>query len=528
MTRNTRRFHLLAVVSVAFIGMLLATNDANAQRDLTASSASSVGLEPVWSKAITVGTGGKVTGLEVYVSPNKSYEGSEVIDRYGRRSFFAGNSLSLSRAGYNQTRRLTDLKTAELTALGLDPRSESKQIPEVTLYVRSNSGSLTAIDAESGHEKWNTQVGKAGYPTFGVSASDDYVVALSSSKMFLLDAKTGQILDTYVSEFLPAATPTIDGSLIYLPTTKGVVQVHSTEDLNRKEYTLGSSGSIDSPLTIGGDSVSWTTDQGYIYVGKPGMPGINYRFQSLDTIVAAPVYMDGMLFATSLDGFVYAISEDDGSTKWRYAVGGPIREAPMAIDGNVYVTTIDGQMASINATTGKPTWLASGVERFVAVSDSRVYCITSGRNLTVLDAASGGRIGSTLVSSLGLPVVNTNTDRVYLVNKRGVLQCLREKGRRWPIARVSAGNKKAEDLPLEMTEKKEAEAPVDTVPSAEQPPADEGDFGAFEDEPMADESDAADEFDDGSDPFADDAFGDDSGGDMSDPFGDDGEDPFAE
>ena len=396
----------------------------------------------------------------------------------------------------------------------MEPESEIKQIPEVTIYVRSNLGTVTAIDAETGHEKWTTQAGKAGYPSFGVTASDDYVAVLSSTTLYLIDAHNGKVLDSYKSEFLPAATPTIDGNLVYLPTAKGLVQAHSTENLQRREFNLGPGGSIESTVTLGAATASWTTTKGHIYVGGVGEPGIKYRFQSLDAISAAPVYMDQTLFATSLDGFAYAIDELTGETKWSFSAGGPVREAPLAVDGTVYVTTIDGQMTSLDASTGKANWMASGIDRFLSVSESRVYCISKGHDLTVYDVATGGRLGSVAVSGLGLPVVNTNTDRVYLVSDRGVLQCLREQGRRWPIARLPIQRQVEEAAAEPSADPEQPGTEIDnTVPSAEVPAEEE-----VPDNTIADEADFTDDaestLDDDSDPFGDDIFG----GDDENPF----------
>lgn len=513
---------MIVRTSFVFLGtvaiLLVTFCETHAQRGLTATNAARVGLEPVWSKAIMTGIGGKISGLTVYVSPNRSYQGSEVVDRFGRRAYFSERDVRATRSGYDQTLRMTELKEAQLAAKGLQPQTEIKSIPEVTVYVRSNFGTLTAIDGETGHEKWTAQAGKAGYPSFAAAASDDYVVVLSSLSIYLLDAHTGQVLESRKSEFLPSATPTIDGNLIYVPTSKGVVHVFSTEDLGRKAFTLGSSGGIDSPVTIGSTTVSWATSQGYMNVANAGRPGKKYRFQSLDRISASPAYMDKMLFATSLDGFAYAISEDSGETNWSFSAGGPVREAPLAIDGNVYVTTIDGQMTSIDAATGKANWLASGVERFVAVSDSRLYCATAGHDLTVLDVATGGRIGTVPISREGLPFVNTNTDRVYLLSGRGVLQCFREQGRRWPIARVPARGAEVVEEVVEETPASKA----DEVPSAEQPSTEEDTDDSGSDDDMSDDSGFDDSgfddsgFDDGDDESLDEGMEDDG-----DPFGDD-------
>ena len=475
-------------------------------------NASRLGLEQVWSKAILTGVKGKVSGIAVHVSPNKTYSATSVTDRYGRSSYFSGRQLGTSRGGYDQSARLAQLRAAELTARGLDPQQDVQQIPEVTLYVRSSFGTVTAIDAETGNEKWTAQAGKRGYPSYSVGASDDYVAAVSSSMVYLIDSKTGQVLESLDSDFLPAATPQIDGDKVYVPTRNGVIRVLSAENLNLIEYTYGSTR-ISSPLTIGAESVSWATERGQIYVANASGPGTKFRFKSLDKIVAAPAYMDGRLFPASLDGFLYGVSEKDGTNEWSYSVGGEIRNSPLAAGGKVYATTVNGQAVAVDAATGEPAWSASGVMRFVAVSNSRVYCETFTGELAALDVESGGRVGSARMSRNSKALVNTNTDRIYVVSNSGVLTCLRERGSRWPTARIPKRGKVAEVVAME--EKPDETAPLVDVPSAEAEEPDDGGFDGFDDTGIDDGTVEEDGLADEPDPFGEDPFGDEDLGDDS-------------
>lgn len=495
----------------AVLGAILAlTCQAYAQRgELTARSAQRVGLETVWAKAIPTGLGGKISGVTVYVSPTQTYQGSAVVDRFGRRTFFSDRTVPVSRRSiYDQTQRLSDLKKAELEARGFDPRTEVKQIPNVTVYVRSTAGTVTSLDAETGQENWTTVAGTPGYPSYSVSANDNYAVTISGSTMYLLDAVSGEVLDSKSMRLIPGATPTIDGDFIYVPTSKGLVEVYSVNDINTLEFTVGSSGRITTPITTSPNTASWATSRGHIYVANAGAPGLIYHFKSLDKIAASPVFMNDTLFATSLDGFAYAIDEESGEVKWRYATGGPIDEAPLAVEDCVYVTTTDGQMAALDASSGEAKWLASGVDRFVSVSDSTVYAVTNGEMLTAIDKTSGARIGSAPVGQLGLPVTNTNSDRVYLVTSSGVLHCLREPGSRFPIARIPVVR---EGQPKASSDEATTDTPaLPDSPSAEvDAPASDDPFGDLE---TVDESE-------------EDGSGSDDAGE-EDPFGDGGDDPF--
>lgn len=507
---------------------LFAADRAIAQRSRPFSyqSASRVGLSQVWSRAITVGRGGKVAALTLRPSTTETYKASEVIDKRGRRVFFSDRDLNVgvSRAGYDQTTRLTALKKAELEARGLEPKVELKNVADVTMYVRSSLGTVVALDAETGRELWTTQAGKAGYPNYAVSASQDFLVTLSGSTIYVLDSASGQILDTIRTRKAPGAAPTLDGDYIYVPTTQGLIEVYSLDETGRVDFTMGSSGRIEDTITVSPNSVSWTTDQGFIYVASVGLPGINYRFQALDTIASSPVYMDGMLFATSMDGFTYAIDEQNGSQKWSFSVGGTTQGGPIAIDGHVYVATNNGQMTCVDVATGQAKWVAPGASQFISLSDSRIYCLTTQNALAALDRTTGEEISSTQLGSETTALVNLTTDRVYLVSGKGMLLGLREAGRRWPTVRMPPVKEVAGEG---ASTRGEATGTPD-APTAEESESGEDPFIGFDataTEPM--EPDMGDDLPpaDEEDPFFE---GDDDDDDSSDDSVDPGDDPFAE
>lgn len=477
----------------------------------------SLGLTTVWTKAAGTGAGGKITGVHLHVSPTNVYRGTEIVDRLGRRQFFADNVVPVSRAGYDQTQRMTDLRKADLETLGLDPRVEDYTIPDATLYVRSNAGTVTALDAETGQLKWSTQAGTPGYPSHSVAATDDYVVAVSSTTLYLLDANTGKVLEASSMSRLPSGTPTMDGDLIYVPMWKGLIEVFSTEKIGRRKFTMGSTSRIVGNVTICPEVVSWASERGDLYVGNRKRPGLRYRFESPDTVASAPAFSEGTLFATTLDGFVYAISDLMGQMKWRYAAGGPISESPLVVDGMVLAITDDGQLVCLDAKTGDLNWSASNVRRFVSASKSRLYCATRDAQLVAIDTATGTRIGSQRMGRNDISFVNTNTDRLYMASASGTIRCLRETGQRWPVVRQMILDQPDETV-VKVEKTVEPEEPVSPSAGDEPPPEDGGGIFGDPGSDMGDGGDDSDPFGDAGAEGDDAGFGDESGGDDEDPF----------
>ncbi len=60
---------------------------------------------------------------------------------------------------------------------------------------------------------------------------------------------------------------------------------------------------------------------------------------------AAPVWADGTVYATSEDGFLYALDEATGTQRWRFPIGEAKGSSPAVVGGVVYVGTSDGLYA---------------------------------------------------------------------------------------------------------------------------------------------------------------------------------------
>ena len=146
-----------------------------------------------------------------------------------------------------------------------------------------------------------------------------------------------------------------------------------------------------------------------------------------------PMDDDRMLFVTASNGFVYALREHDGKLLWRFSTGEPIKSSPGLIKDDLFVTTETGGLYRVNALTGQLVWLVKGIRQFVSASEDRVYAVDALENLVILDYKTGSRQGQFNVARYPMRCINTQTDRIYLADRSGLIQCLREIGRVKPV-----------------------------------------------------------------------------------------------
>jgi outer membrane protein assembly factor BamB len=108
----------------------------------------------------------------------------------------------------------------------------------------------------------------------------------------------------------------------------------------------------------------------------------------------------GVVYATTGDGSVRALSLKDGKLLWKASIGAPVRGAPAAGAGIVAVITADNQTIALDATTGTTRWSHRGIHEAagyvstvapVIVDDTVIAAYSSGE-IFALRAESGSVI----------------------------------------------------------------------------------------------------------------------------------------
>ena len=437
----------------------------------------------------------------------------------------------MRRAWYTQIR--LDPARASLSHLRLVQRSERH--PD-TLFVQTNRATVHAVDAETGQTLWVRTVGQPGHPSTALGANDNLVAIVNGTTLYVLNRADGKILWKDHVDGVPAAGPVLSQRRAFVPMLGGKVIAYrlkkkekSEEDEALKVAEEATENMADSkPDEIGeekakeaeednslileqqyiptltcvsfgrlssqpivtrqdelGDFVAWTTTKG-LFVGRIDQKKernftLEYQVATASEIVSQPTYSppltteladQGVIFAASENGEVYATSARKGLEIWMYAVGEPILEPVVPIGRQVYVATQLGGMYCFQADNGVKNWRTPRITRFVAASKNRIYATDTSGDLLVLDAKNGARVDTIPTADMPVKYLNMQTDRVYLATKTGLVQCLREVGATEPLRHVQPPQPPADKSTKEA-------APADKQP-ADQPEAASDDNDAEE------------------------------------------------
>jgi hypothetical protein len=369
------------------------------------------------------------------------------------------------------------------------------------LYAVTDSGIVTALNAETGEQLWSRQVGKPGYPAFGPGANSKYLGIVSGSKLYVLDRHDGRLMFSRSLGSAPSSGPALSEEYAFVALVTGRIEGYNLDDPAAQPWYYQSKGRTLLKPTTTGRIVSWPTTQGYLYVSRADDPGVLFRLETSADIVTSPAQMDPYLYIASQDGYLYCVHQLSGEEQWRHSTGYSIDSSPAIVGEQAYVASTEPAIHALNAKTGQLLWMAPGVSHFAAQGKERVYTADRFGSLIILDSKSGNPVGRMHVADGLYTIVNDQSDRIFLVNNRGLVQCLREAGAvqptlyrpptppeaEAPAAPEADVNPFGEDGP---PPPEAGEAPGDAAPDEGSP---FGDLGAEDAEEPMDEPPAEDE-----------------------------------
>jgi outer membrane protein assembly factor BamB len=141
-----------------------------------------------------------------------------------------------------------------------------------------------------------------------------------------------------------------------------------------------------------------------------------------------PTVVNGVVYAGSADGYVFAFDVQTGARRWRFRAGQACATTPTVVDGVVYVGCNDGAVYALDAASGQRKWkfeTKAAVWSSPTVSQGVVFFGSNDRNLYAVDAATGqlkwqlptqgGIVASPRVEN-GVVYVGSRDNRLYAVD----------------------------------------------------------------------------------------------------------------
>ncbi|MCA9140455.1 MAG: PQQ-binding-like beta-propeller repeat protein [Planctomycetales bacterium] len=357
---------------------------------------------------------------------------------------------------------------------------------------------------------------------FGKMGIDDkYLTITNGGNLVKLDVTNGEPINTVRTTSTPLYGAINAGDYALVPTIRNGVEGYPLSDTTRDPFMEIVSGLALEPPTKSPTSskTAWATDRGFVYVMElSGEPSVLFRLNT-DGIVSGVIAAgDGdRFFFGSESGQVYGIrATRTGRVLWSHPYGEPFYKAPFLVNGMVLLPSAYGSLFAIDQKSGLGVWddATPNVDEILGGFGDKLFVRLLSQSFAAIDLKSGDivEIDDTLKPSKML--VNRTTDRLYLVNDIGTVQCLRPIGKENPTIRRSP------DTEDEAENEAGTVKPTETTPTApETDPfggatdpfgagnADPFGAGGAGDAPMADPFGAPSDAGAGADPFGADPFG---------------------
>lgn len=260
--------------------------------------------------------------------------------------------------------------------------------------------------------------------------------ANNTGTVFALDAETGKAVWRFATGRTQAATPALAGRTLF-HTFLYRTRVGKRDPTGEVVALDARTGKVRWRRTIAPSESSPLVYRGTLYVGdwsgtvhalNPRTGGVRWTFRTRGDVKGGITATGDTLFVGSYDHHVYALDARTGEQRWRASVQdrlgtlGRFYSTPAAAYGRVYVGATDGKVYSYGATTGELRWsrsTGSYVYGSPAVANRTVFVGSYDGRFYAFDAATGEtrwRFGADGPISGSATVVG---DLVYFSTLRG-------------------------------------------------------------------------------------------------------------
>ncbi len=404
----------------------------------------------------------------------------------------------------------------------------SIQVLDDMVLVQMRSGLLTALDPEDGHTKWRTHVGLPYRPSMTPGSNARSVFVFSGARLFSLDRRTGAAQWDFDPPSYPSAAPAADNDQIYQTNAAGRLNVFAIPKATPEDAGPGAAEVVPKPAAAppatpnlsenygrSGQAAAGLGPLSQLGTGRPAFqaPPVqplmlwDYRVEgsrldqtpvlygsvlaaadsngvffilekatrqqrfslSIGSEVAAPLGQYGPVAYVAARNFnLFALDIQAAQILWRFTSDRPIRRKPVATDEEVYVAPENGGLYRIDRLTGRDTWRNLNVQQFLAENKAFIYALDPNGRLALLDRLHGNVLASIDTRDFVVPVVNEQTDRLYLAANDGLIVCLHDRDypRPWRVKTVAE-----EKAPTQAPAEAKPPAPKPAEPKADQKPA---------------------------------------------------------
>jgi len=316
------------------------------------------------------------------------------------------------------------------------------------VMAQTSDGSVHLIDSAEGPTRgtirWSRRIGMPYGSMHPASSGPTLVIVATDREVHGLRKKDGSTAFTERMPNLIEGSPTDVDGFIYVPNAGGRIERLPTDRVVDSSPNVGisSEGAVHSaPLPFGQKAIGWITTDGAVVALQPFSSSWQRNTVQLPSPSAGrPIVSGDDLFVATTVGDLVRLrlrrtSPQGLEPVWRMPLPGR-PDGSMILDGETLFVSLglDGLVA-LDARTGGTRWRASGASlRFregmglVAAGGGRLWCVDPVGRLSLLDAATGKRVGCVPLDGFTPAAVTGKPGRLVLARPDGRLTSLSPTG----------------------------------------------------------------------------------------------------
>ncbi len=222
--------------------------------------------------------------------------------------------------------------------------------------------------------------------------------------------RAGEILAEHVTGGQVWSSPVHHQGLVFIGSDDGALWALDAGTLEPR-WKIHTGGRVRSTPAVAGDSLFFASDDGFLRaaslsgeetwrfdLGGRSVARILPHTQppyAYDYLSSSPAVHDGVVYAGSADGHLYAVDAASGRQRWRFATEAPIRSTPVVDAGTVFFAGWDHQVYAVTAAEGKEVWrfdTGGIVQASPVLGDGRLYVGSRNPKVFALDRKDGSKV----------------------------------------------------------------------------------------------------------------------------------------
>ncbi len=342
------------------------------------------------------------------------------------------------------------------------------------ILVQTRAGLVALFDAETGRLAWRVHIGEAYRVAYTPAFNSASIFAVNGTVLYSLDRSNGALQWELSLPGGLSAPPVADDEQVFISTGTGTVYAYrplvvevpdpsgplaqskygpADVSIGKKDerlievvrpvrqWQVASRLRIDLPGVQEKDTLLIPAPTGellgLVKLPLEGSGPEGYRFPLDTSFSAGPGAFNGSAYLPGRDGYLYAFDIRKAQVLWRQLVSSSaLTRTPVVTERDLFVVSEREGMARLDRVTGNPLWriprgdrvlnVQAEADRFLAASPKFVYALDRSGRLLILDRVRGFLLSRFDVRDFVVPVVNEQTDRLYLAANNGLILCLRD------------------------------------------------------------------------------------------------------